>query len=400
MQQQHISLKEFSSAESSIKTLNCYDRTTYLKLPKIEYYQLKINYNTLVIDCDKDIDAEISKSTDNAKIENVVKTTDFSMMVRETEVLEYETGSTPATFIMWVYEIAKGSFGFITIEQLKAHTEVLQKVFNVITYNKDGVCCFSSLYDRKHIEAEIRKAFYEKRDFETVEELIPDEASLLNISNFRSSIATNKTEQYYPEQKTVENIILDDKGKLKADPKTQQMITLAEETGNAAIAETLRKQINSHPQKNRSFHYLPYHTDSDFEQTFLREILTLAEIESLDLEVYYNGDRAMTEFKIKCYKSSDSRWQYIGMYTPDFLIIKRKDGVIHKAIIVETKGRIYANDPTFKDKRTFMENEFTKQNNEKYGYKRFDYLYLEDSLSDSDRIKATHGKICEFFGEE
>ena len=40
------------------------------------------------------------------------------------------------------------------------------------------------------------------------------------------------------------------------------------------------------------------------------------------------------------------------MYTPDFLVVKRKDGEIHKAIIVETKGAIYANDPTFKDKRT------------------------------------------------
>ena len=87
------------------------------------------------------------------------------------------------------------------------------------------------------------------------------------------------------------------------------------------------------------------------------------------------------------------------MYTPDFLIIKRRDGKIHKAIIVETKGKIYSNDPTFKDKRSFMETEFTKQNNDKYGYDRFEYLYLEDSMSESDRIKLTHRKICEFFEE-
>ena len=142
---------------------------------------------------------------------------------------------------------------------------------------------------------------------------------------------------------------------------------------------------------------MPYKTDSDFEQTFLKEVLTLKEIESLGLEVYYNGDRAMTEFKIKCYKHSKNKWQYIGMYTPDFLIIKRRDGKIHKAIIVETKGKIYSNDPTFKDKRSFMETEFTKQNNDKYGYDRFEYLYLEDSMSESDRIKLTHKKICEFF---
>ena len=88
------------------------------------------------------------------------------------------------------------------------------------------------------------------------------------------------------------------------------------------------------------------------------------------------------------------------MYTPDFLIIKRKDGKIHKAIIVETKGKIYANDPTFKDKRSFMESESTKQNNQQFGYDRFEYLYLEDTLSESERIKLTHKTICEFFEEE
>ena len=123
------------------------------------------------------------------------------------------------------------------------------------------------------------------------------------------------------------------------------------------------------------------------------------EIESLGLEVYYNGDKALTEFKIKCYKKSGGKWNYIGKYTPDFLIIKRKDGAIHKAIIVETKGQIYANDPTFVDKRRFMETEFVKQNNSAFGYERFDYLYLEDTMTESERITITHNKIKAFFEE-
>ena len=168
-------------------------------------------------------------------------------------------------------------------------------------------------------------------------------------------------------------------------------------TGNEVFAKDVLKQHSSHPQKNRSFHYLPYRTDSGFEQTFLREVLGLDDIATLDLEVYYNGDRAMTEFKIKCYKNSGGKWSYVGIYTPDFLIIKRKDGKIHKAIIVETKGDIYKNDPTFKDKRTFMETEFAKKNNDAFGYERFDYLYLEDSLPDNERIILTHKKIRDFF---
>lgn len=152
------------------------------------------------------------------------------------------------------------------------------------------------------------------------------------------------------------------------------------ETGNDRIVLELQQRVSSHPNKNRSFHYLPYRTDSGFEQTFLREVLSFDIIEELGLEVYYNGDRAMTEFKIKCYKKTSGKWNYIGIYTPDFLIIKRKDGVIHKVIVVETKGQIYAKDPVFKDKKNFMETEFSKQNNAAYGYERFDYLYLEDTM--------------------
>ena len=72
---------------------------------------------------------------------------------------------------------------------------------------------------------------------------------------------------------------------------------------------------------------------------------------------------------------------------------------IDKIIVVETKGEIYATDPTFKDQKTFMETEFSKQNNKAFGYERFDYLYLEDTLPEKDRLSWTHQKICEFFKE-
>ena len=221
----------------------------------------------------------------------------------------------------------------------------------------------------------------------------------MNIANFTPEVYTDKPNDYYPAQSVVENIIKDDKGKLKIDAKTQQMIKLAEETGQTDIADMLKAQNTSHKNKDCSFHYLPYRTDSGFEQAFLKEVLSFDEIENLGLEVYYNGDRAMTEFKIRCYKKNGSKWGYVGIYTPDFLIIKRKDGRIHKIIVVETKGEIYAKDPTFKEKKTFMVTEFSKQNNTAFGYERFDYLYLEDTLPEKDRLTITHDKICEFFKE-
>lgn len=87
------------------------------------------------------------------------------------------------------------------------------------------------------------------------------------------------------------------------------------------------------------------------------------------------------------------------MYTPDFLIIQRKDNEIFKAVVVETKGEIYAKDPEFIDKRVFMEQEFSKYNNQSFGYERFDYLYLEDTLDEHQRIQLVHDKIQRFFQE-
>jgi len=60
-----------------------------------------------------------------------------------------------------------------------------------------------------------------------------------------------------------------------------------------------------------------------------------------------------------------------GIYTPDFLIIKRKGGKkyqnknkkgeIEKILIVETKGKPYYNEE-FKQKENFVEQDFIKYN--------------------------------------
>ena len=66
---------------------------------------------------------------------------------------------------------------------------------------------------------------------------------------------------------------------------------------------------------------------------------------------------------------------------------------------METKGKIYANDPTFQDKRIFVESEFLRQNNAAFGYERFEYLFLEDNLPEKERFLEIHNKIRIFFEE-
>lgn len=398
-QQHHITLKEFSSADNRKVSLKRYDRTSYLKLPKVDFYQLKINYDSLLIEKANPKEGIIN-ATDSARYADaIIKTTDLSMDESKTttSVDDTEYGKELATFNSWIYGIMKGGFGNPSIPELLKYEKELRDIFTTITYKKNGSYYYSSKYNRKVVESNIRKAYFDKVDFTSTEELIPHEVSLLNITNFTSEIYTDSEKDYYPEQAIVENIIKDDKGRLKLDPKMEETIRFLESNGNKEMADKLRAQSSSHINKDRSFHYLPYHTDSSFEQTFLKEVLSFDELAKLGLEVYYNGDRSMTEFKVKCYKHKGSKWIYVGFYTPDFLIIQRKNNNIHKAIIVETKGDIYANDPEFKNKRKFMETEFLKQNNKAFGYNRFEYFYLEDTIPEISRLNVTFDKIRDFF---
>jgi len=396
-QAHHISLKEFAEADNPTITLNRYDRTAYLKLPKVDFYQLKVNYETLIVE-EADPQTAIPKAADDARaLAPIIKTTDFTMKVSGISVDDAEYGTVHATFPTWLHRIVKGSFGMITPQELDACRDALYKLYLGVTYERDGVRYYSSRIDQAAVEANIRKAFSAKRTFNTTEEIIPAEASLLNIANFTPTIRTTQPDIYYPKQEMVERIVQDDAGKLKLSKDIELQLDLAKKQNDREFLRYLYQRIGLPIGKDRSFHYLPYRTDSSFEQTFLDEALKLQEMDSLGLEVYYNGDRAMTGFKIRCFKRAERGWQYVGMYTPDFLIIQRREGKIHKAIIVETKGGIYANDPTFKDKRAFMETEFLRGNNAAFGYERFEYLYLEDTLSDAERINAVHQKIVSFF---
>lgn len=395
--QHHITLQEFSTAAHHKVTLDRYDRTDYLRLPKVDFYQLKIHYETLIVESAQPGKRIPDACKDAVSATGIIKITDFSMEVADTRMDDEERGAVPASYSSWIYSIVRSSLCTLTMDKLQLYDAQLRSIFEEFTYQRDGSRYFSSKYDLPRVEANIRKAFSNLRSYETREERIPQSASLLNIANFTRTIETEKPQDYYPPQETVQKIILDDQGKLKLDKNAQAMMELAQELGQEDVLTMLRKKYSSHPQKDRSFHYLPYHTDSNFEQIFLREVLTFPEIERLGLEVYYNGDRAMTEFKVKCYKRSAGVWQYVGMYTPDFLILQRKEGKIHKVMIAETKGEVYANDPKFKDKKEFVETEFLRQNNAAFGYERFEYLYLEDQVPERDRLVLIQKTICNFF---
>ena len=404
-QQHHIDLEEFQAGKHDpILELKRYDRSGYLKLPKVDFYQFKINYRTVVVEktTEESICAAILGAADAARTITLLETAEFSDGLKKTNITEEksERGNILANYNIWLNELLKESFGGITYEMLAPFHSQLRSAFEQVTYVRDGLRYYSSHYDLAVLNAHIRKAFYDKRSFETQEELIPEEASLLHVENFQPTIRTTKVNDYYPEQETVERIVAEDKGKLKLSAKQLHEIEVLESIGYTDMAESIRAKAQPYPMKDKSFHYLPYHTDSGFEQTFLAEVLKLDIVKENDLEVYYNGDETLTEFHVKCYERKGSGYNYIGMYTPDFIMIWRKDGQIHKVLIVETKGKLYSNDPGFTKKRHFIETDFLQRNNERFGYRKFDYLYLEDSMPEKERIVKTMHAIEDFFTGE
>ena len=71
-QQHHITIKDLENANNDPRIqIKRYDRTAYLNLPKVDFYQLKVNYKTLMIDETLDTEVDIEQAI---KPETVVNT--------------------------------------------------------------------------------------------------------------------------------------------------------------------------------------------------------------------------------------------------------------------------------------------------------------------------------------
>ncbi len=392
--QHHIGLKEFQSgSKKEADILNRYNRMDKLKVPPIDFYQMKVEYNTIVL-----------QVADPSKIVNVANNEDRHEMIMEQnfmtgEIISYdpktiERGDIVANFNIWLHTIIKDSFNTLSYSDLLPYKKELEKIFDKITYTKDNICYFSSKFNTKNIEANIRKVFCDIREVETKEDVIKKSASLLIVEKLTSPIETFEKERYIPCAEVVEKIVQEDECCALTDEEIK-IADMLRKSGNEKMAQELESKAKiEHPEKDKTYHYLPYKTDSSFERSYLSSLLSIKAFQENNLEVYYNGDETLTEFTLKTFKKTSNGWKYIGKYTPDFLILQRKNNNIDKIMIVETKGSAYAD--KFKDKREFMK-EFVKQNNEKFKYNRFDFMYLQDDLPEKEKITQTSAKIEEFF---
>lgn len=396
--QQHITLEEFNAASYKPTTsLNRHSRMDVLKLPPVDFYQLRLLFHSvdeMPVDVSNDIANVLTDETIN---QAVIKVQDIKGVIKETR-LEDEYGNEPITFNQWLYLIAKESLGTVTIPMLNTQVDALQSIFQKVIHAKNGIQYYSSKYYQELVRSKIRQAFAVKHKVSTTVEPLPENSHLLRIDSLTSPIETTEPQKYFPDIRTVEKVIKADNNEIELDEKTLQTIESLIAIGQQEMARKLRAETGVPDNIDRTYHYLPYKFDSKFEIEFLKEMLQNTDIKNKGLEVYYNGDRGLTDFKIKCYKKDNrNSWKYLGDYTPDFLVVQRKDDKIHKVIIVETKGEGYSHDAKFIDRKHFMEGEFKRLNNSQFGYERFDYLYIEDTMTEPQRLSKIQTAVNNFF---
>jgi hypothetical protein len=418
-QEQNSSIDELNSTKRTGKAemVERHSRMEYLKLPKVDFYQMKVTYQSIDEEETANTKAKLKaiiKKMEDYKASALISTSEISNIDTGTIDIINETGISFANYNQWLFEISRQSFGLIQETQLHQYDTELNEIFETVSFEKDGNRFFNELYDLHSLQSKIRVAFSIKRDLQTYTEVIPKQAELL-IAERLTDVENNL--KLYPKEPDTAKIVEFDKKNMPLnidEEKVKQLYDMNLEMVKGTpleIAfgsfENFKEQYDFQPavkNKEVTFHYLPYNFggsgSSGLEIETLQKALQLADFKNKDLEIYYNGERGLTEFVINCFAKEGKYWKNIGKYTTDFLIIKRiSKNKIHKALLLETKGALYADDKVFQKKKNYVEKEFLKLNQEKFGYQRFDFLYLEDSKNIAANITKLNNKLNQFFND-
>lgn len=418
-QEQNSSIEELNNTRRTgkVEMIKRHSRLDYLSLPKVDFFQMKVTYQA--IDEEKTADTKtkltsLIESIDNFKVSALVSTSEISNIDTGSIDVINEAGIAIANYNQWLFEISRQSFNLISETQLHEFDLELSQIFNAITYEKNGIRFFNELFDSYLIESKIRLSFSIKRNLQTDTEVIPQHAELVIAEKL---VDIEKNPQLFPSENETSKILELDKSNESVEINIQEidrayqlMKTTLESQGLGGMVipyedfKASKDYSYVIKSKDFSFHYLPYNFGSSgssgLEAQTIQKALQLNDFKAKNLEIYYNGERGLTEFVINCFAKEGRYWKNIGRYTTDFLIVKRtsKDK-IHKALLIETKGSLYATDSVFQKKKNYIETEFLKINKDKFGYQRFDFLYLEDSDTISTNISKLNNKINNFFND-
>lgn len=395
-----ITIKDFESGVKNTNTLLRVDRRKYLNLPDLKYQQFEVEYTTnettSTPDTKKILEGLLSnlKSHDTKYYNPETTSTSSSLDLADkskttTEVVQ--SGKTELSFGQFQILILKSGLSTITFSDLTSQQALLQKIYEAISVK--GQLLSGYLLDP--ILTTIHIAFISETHITTRELIKSESVSWLIADINRNPVG----EKYYPyDTGIVSNIVNNTPNYSQARiDQFEQTIKLL---NNAQASEGLQKEISqikksnlAYNNKDRSFQYAPYEfSGSAFEQSILETIYQLDIFIKNKLEVYFNGDRFLTTFKIRIYKKIGDSWRLIqSNYTPDFLLIQR-DGKhkIKKTLIIETKGAYLAGN--FVDIKGFMEGKFSEMNQDAYKF-----FYLEDGEKNNVYQDKLQTIIKEYF---
>ena len=385
-EQQYTTIAEFGGKKPDDPiTIQRYSRMERLKLPPIDYYQIKINYNTVETAQVANI-GEYLRTYQLPHVDStIIYTQGFDQSNTASESAVGYGMTAIANFRLWLDSIVKESLGLLSIDILTRYEPELKLLFDKITVRNGENLVYNTDIDQSKVRSDIRNSFAVRRSFNTKEELVPEEASLLKVNALKSPIEDNKSAIYSPSQEKVAEIVSQD---------SKPVETISEEIRKYRIEHGLPLPDVEKSVNDRTYQYLPYHLDSKLEEDYLYSVIN--HIKSVPgVEFYFNGDDTLTDFRIRCYTKRGRAWKLDGYYYPDFIMLTRNsDNTINKIVIIETKGEGFAG--KFIPRRQFMDDVFIRLNNDKFGRERFQFLYIEDTLDKEVRLQKTVNKINSF----
>lgn len=397
-------------------------RMEHLGLPPVTFYQLRVNFETTTAAARPDPQGALAAMDPAPFRTDATLTTRYlnerhaaedgaaGGVVREVALVAEQQGER-ACFSAWLNDLVRESLGALPHEAFLPYRDLLRPLFDRITYTDRGSRRFNTLFDQSAIRSAIRLAFHAHRELRSTEELIEKSASLLLV-NMLKEIPGHTL--LWPKQADCDAILSADRHPVPVaqDPalieqKKRELEKTAAELGNPALADLWIRQLvetetrrgESAGWKDRTLHYLPYDfRQSAPERDFIAAALRLAAFKDAGLEIYYNGERHLTAFKVDCYARRGRAWRRVGFYTPDFLLLRRDARrAIRQVLIVEIKGKGFAEQTAFTERRLFMENDFIRLNNDKFGYKRFDFITLGAEEDLPRNLAELGARIQSFF---
>lgn len=392
-EEQNSSLAEIrAAAEKDAPHQRRYSRMGQQRVPEIPFYQLELNHVEKISEVKPDTKAELEN--DDILIKAKLYKRDTKNI--EVEILDSTSDSAgrevPMTFTEWFYLILKEGTHFPDEAMLLEYEPQLRRIFSSVSIEREDGRYLSAEYDHEAIREAVRKAFLTVRTAEYRREEIRRDAHIMVIRHNGETEEINDNRRladfqpadenkYFPNQQTVKEIVNADGHSQNLTDEEQKKVQTLRNLGmneEADIVEQTflaRRQLSPDARhKDATYQYLPYRFDSDLEKIFFRDILP--SVQEQHLEMYFNGDEQFTSFIIKPYKVKGDSWEALQQYVPDFLVLsRREDGSIDRVLIIETKGKLYAD--SFKDKHDYMTGTFLELNRDREGLPQFDFLYLE-----------------------